>query len=60
VAQAAIGTGEVSSNIAGVAKAANETGQSASDVLSVSERLTLQSGVLNHAVENFFARIKAA
>jgi len=60
VQQAAVGTGEVSSNIASVASSANETGEAASDVLQVSERLSKQSDILRLAVESFFEQIKVA
>jgi len=56
---AAVGTGEVSSTISGVAAAANETGEAASDVLVVSERLSKQADVLRTAVEHFFDEIQA-
>lgn len=58
--QAATGTQEVSSNIAGVTQAASETGAAAQQVLESSSELSQQSDMLRSVVEKFIADVKAA
>jgi methyl-accepting chemotaxis protein len=60
IQQAATGTQNVSSNIAGVSSAANQTGETASDVLQSSDGLAAESEALSNEVGRFLARIKAA
>ncbi|PIU05159.1 MAG: methyl-accepting chemotaxis protein, partial [Methylobacterium sp. CG09_land_8_20_14_0_10_71_15] len=56
----AAGTGEVTTNIAGVAGAAEETGAAASQVLSAASELSRQSEQLRAQVSHFLATIRAA
>jgi methyl-accepting chemotaxis protein len=60
IQQAASGTQNVSNNIVGVSSAANETGETASDVLHSSDGLAAESEALSNEVGRFLARIKAA
>ena len=60
IQQAASGTQNVSNNIVGVSSAANETGETASDVLQSSDGLAAESEALSNEVGRFLARIKAA
>ncbi|WP_426530051.1 methyl-accepting chemotaxis protein [Bradyrhizobium sp. McL0615] len=60
IQQAASGTQNVSDNIVGVSTAANETGETASDVLQSSDGLAAESEALSNEVGRFLARIKAA
>jgi methyl-accepting chemotaxis protein len=60
VQQAAQGTGEVSENIAGVNKAAADTGIAANDVLASADTLSRQGTELRGTVSGFLTRIKAA
>lgn len=60
IQQAASGTQNVSNNIVGVSNAANETGETASDVLESSDGLAAESEALSNEVGRFLARIKAA
>ena len=60
IQQAASGTQNVSNNIIGVSSAANETGETASDVLQSSDGLAAESEALSSEVGRFLARIKAA
>jgi methyl-accepting chemotaxis protein len=60
VAQAAMGTGEVTSNISGVASAAEETGAAASQVLGAASELSRQSEHLSAEVNRFLATVRAA
>jgi methyl-accepting chemotaxis protein len=60
IQEAAAGTQEVSSHIVGVSAAAGESGQTAADVLSSTERLTAESDALSSEVDRFLSRIKAA
>jgi methyl-accepting chemotaxis protein len=57
---AAQGTGDISSNIAGVSRAANETGAAATQVLSAAAELSKQSEALRHDVDSFLATVRAA
>jgi methyl-accepting chemotaxis protein len=50
----------VSTHIAGVSKAASETGAAAAQVLSASGQLAQQSQMLRKEVGNFLATIRAA
>ncbi|SFL16953.1 methyl-accepting chemotaxis protein [Methylobacterium pseudosasicola] len=60
VAQAASGTGEVTSNIVGVAEASEKTGAAATQVLGAAAVLSDQSGRLNAEVARFLNGIRAA
>ncbi|PIU14690.1 MAG: methyl-accepting chemotaxis protein, partial [Methylobacterium sp. CG08_land_8_20_14_0_20_71_15] len=60
VSQAAAGTGEVTTNIAGVAGAAEETGAAASQVLSAASELSRQSEQLRGQVSHFLGGVRAA
>src|SRR5882672_8714380 len=60
IQQTATGTQNVSNNIVGVSSAANETGETASDVLQSSDGLAAESEALSNEVGRFLARIKAA
>ena len=60
MAQAAVGTGEVTSNIAGVAGAAEATGAAASQVLASASELSRQSESLSTEVDRFLATVRAA
>ncbi|KQP73746.1 hypothetical protein ASF41_17855 [Methylobacterium sp. Leaf111] len=60
VAQAAMGTGAVTANIAGVAGAAEETGAAAAQVLGASSELSRQSEHLSAEVQRFLATVRAA
>ena len=55
-----MGTGAVTSNIAGVAGAAEETGAAAAQVLGAASELSRQSEHLNAEVGRFLATIRAA
>ena len=60
VAQASVGTHEVSTNIVGVSHAAVSTGASAEQVLGVASELSQQSELLRGKVVHFLSGIKAA
>jgi len=60
IQQAAAGTQHVSNNIVGVSNAANQSGETASDVLESSDGLAAESEALSNEVGRFLARIKAA
>jgi methyl-accepting chemotaxis protein len=60
IQQAATGTQNVSQNIEGVSNAANQSGETASDVLQSSDGLAAESEALSNEVGRFLARIKAA
>ena len=60
VAEAAAGTGEVTTNITGVASAAEETGAAASQVLASASELSRESEQLNDAVTRFLGTVRAA
>jgi len=60
IQQAAAGTQHVSQNIAGVSTAANQSGETASDVLQSSDSLAAESEALSNEVGRFLSRIKAA
>jgi methyl-accepting chemotaxis protein len=60
IQQAAAGTQNVSQNIEGVSSAANQSGETASDVLQSSDGLAAESEALSNEVGRFLARIKAA
>jgi methyl-accepting chemotaxis protein len=60
IQEAAAGTQEVSSHIVGVSAAAGESGKTAADVLSSTERLTAESEALSGEVDRFLSQIKAA
>ncbi|GGZ32781.1 methyl-accepting chemotaxis protein [Asticcacaulis endophyticus] len=60
VNQASLGTQEVTINISGVAQAAEQTGEAASQVLSASSELSLQAERLRHEMDRFLANVRAA
>ena len=60
VSQAATGTGEVTGNIAGVARASEETGAAASQVLAAASALSRQSAHLSAEVDRFLVTVRAA
>jgi methyl-accepting chemotaxis protein len=60
IQQAAAGTQNVSDNIVGVSNAANQSGETASDVLESSGGPAAESEALSNEVGRFLARIKAA
>ena len=60
VAQAAMGTGQVTENISTVARAAEETGAAASQVLASASELSRQSEQLSGEVGRFLATVRAA
>ena len=60
VAQASIGTTEVTSNITGVARMAEETGAGAAQVLSASSELAQQAARLKTQVNAFLHQVRAA
>ncbi len=60
VSQAAIGAGEVTTTITGVAHASEETGAAAGRVLSSSTDLSRQSEHLDTEVQRFLATVRAA
>ena len=60
VHQASIGTQEVTSNMAGVAQAAEQTGHAAVQLLSSSSELAQQATHLHTEVDRFLATIRAA
>lgn len=60
VQQAASGTHEVSSNIAGVTQAANKAGEAARHVLEGAGELATQSETLREEVDRFLSRVMAA
>jgi methyl-accepting chemotaxis protein len=60
VQQAAVGTGEVSSNVAGVQQSVSRTGHAATEVLGASGELSKQAEHLRGEVDSFLAKIRAA
>ena len=60
VGQAAMGTGAVTSTIAGVAEAAEETGAAAAQVLAAAGELSRQAEHRGAAVDRFLATVRAA
>ena len=60
VSQAAMGTGEVTENMAGVAKAAEQTGDAAALVLNASRDLSSQADKLTREVSHFLTEVRAA
>jgi methyl-accepting chemotaxis protein len=60
IQQAAAGTQNVSSNIGGVSGVANQTGETAAEVLESSSSLAAESEILSNQVARFLDRIKAA
>ncbi len=58
--QASAGTSDVTSNIAGVNQAADETGQAANQVLEAVGMLSMQSEKMTQQVEEFIKDIKEA
>ena len=60
VQEAALGTGQVSSNIAAVNHAAEKTGSASNGVLASAEQLSQQAAALRTDVDRFLANIRAA
>jgi methyl-accepting chemotaxis protein len=60
VQRAALGTAQVSSNIAEVHRVANETGQGSSQVLSAAQSLSIESNRLKLEVGKFLSSVRAA
>ena len=60
VQEAALGTGQVSSNIAAVNHAAEKTGSASNGVLASAEQLSKQAVTLRADVDKFLANIRAA
>ncbi len=60
VAQASMGTTEVTANIANVAQAAEQTGDAAAQVLNASGELSEQAQHLRREMDQFLAGIRAA
>ena len=60
VQQAAKGTEDISSNISGVARAADQTGTAAEGVLTIAGQLAQQSDTLRVEVDKFLADLNAA
>ncbi|HWE74717.1 MAG TPA: HAMP domain-containing methyl-accepting chemotaxis protein [Stellaceae bacterium] len=60
VQQASAGTAEVSTNIVGVTKAANDTGAASTQVLGAAGELSKQSEMLRSQVDTFLSKIRAA
>jgi methyl-accepting chemotaxis protein len=60
VQQASAGTTEVSMNIVGVTRAANDTGAASTQVLGTAGELAQQSEALRNEVESFLRSIRAA
>ncbi|MFD2233081.1 CHASE3 domain-containing protein [Phaeospirillum tilakii] len=60
VQQAAIGTAEVTTNIAGVQRAAAEAGQASTEVLGASGILSRETDRLKGAVQTFLGEVRAA
>jgi methyl-accepting chemotaxis protein len=60
VQEAALGTGQVSSNIAAVNDAAGKTGAASDQVLASAEQLSDQAAALRADVDRFLASIRAA
>ncbi len=60
VAQASTGTAEVTSNIVGVARASEDTGAAATQVLASASELSRQSEHLSGEVAHFLATVRAA
>jgi methyl-accepting chemotaxis protein len=59
VGEAAKGTAEVSSNIAGVSQAADEGGRGASDILVAAEGLAVESARLDTVATDFLKRMRS-
>ena len=60
VSEAASGTSEVTSNVTGVARASEETGAAATQVLTAASDLSRQSEHLGGEVARFLSKIRAA
>src|SRR5216683_786414 len=60
VQEAAQGTGNVSSNVAGISQAAGTTGAAANQVLVSAEQLSNQATMLRSEVDRFLTHIRAA
>ena len=58
--QAATGTSEVNTNIAGVSEAANDTGAASTQVLSTAGDLARQAELLRSEVDTFLVGVRAA
>ncbi|MGE4529194.1 MAG: methyl-accepting chemotaxis protein, partial [Rhodospirillaceae bacterium] len=60
VQEAAAGTQEVASGIAGVSQAAGETGLASNAVLEAVQTLSRQTGILRDEIGRFLTDVKAA
>ena len=60
VQQAAAGTRDIATNIAGVSQAAGETGTASRQVLSASQSLSQEASILKSTVESFLSSVRAA
>jgi methyl-accepting chemotaxis protein len=60
VQQASVSVTEVTSNIAGVSRAAEQTGAASHEVMQASAEITRQAGDLRGQVTSFLGRIRAA
>jgi methyl-accepting chemotaxis protein len=60
VQEAAMGTGQVSNNIASVNRATDKTGSAANKVLSSAEQLSSQAAALRGDVDRFLSHVRAA
>jgi methyl-accepting chemotaxis protein len=60
VQEAATGTADVSSNIAGVTDASSRTGQAAGEVLSCAHEVAQQTEELRKAMSGFLEKVRAA
>ena len=58
--EAAKGTGEVSSNMDGISKAAAETGAASGQVLSSTQELSQQATRMSHEINKFLQTVRAA
>jgi methyl-accepting chemotaxis protein len=60
VQEAAAGTGEVSTNVAGLSEGASATGEAATTVLAASSELAQQAERLRGEIDRFLSEVKAA
>jgi methyl-accepting chemotaxis protein len=60
VAEAAVGTGQVTGSLDGMTQAAASTGSAAGQALTVADGLAVDSGLLDQEVGIFLDKIRAA
>lgn len=60
ITEATAGTRDVSHNVGGVSRAAEETGNISTRVQEAANKLSSQSGVLSQKVQNFLQKVRAA